>query len=206
MGSSVKEITRLTSTEATTVSPKGRNHSPEMPGMKATGMNTATIEKVVAATARPISAVPCSAAVTRSAPRSMWRTMFSRTTMASSISTPMAKDRPNSVMKFRVKPHSHTAMKAVSTEVGRDSAVISVERQEFRNRYTTNTVSTAPSTSASITLFRLRCAFLPPSSVMAMAVPSGSSAWIFLTSSRTSCATDTVDASRERTIDMPTLG
>ena len=125
-------MNRLTSTEATTVRPKGRNHSPEMPGMKATGTKTATMEKVVAATAMPISEVPFSAALTRSAPRSIWRTMFSRTTMASSISTPMASERPSRLMKFSVKPHSHTAMKAASTEVGSDRAVISVERQEFR--------------------------------------------------------------------------
>ena len=100
--------------------------------MKATGTNTAMMENVVAVTARPISAVPLRAAVTRSSPRSMCRTMFSRTTMASSISTPMASDRPSSVMKFSVKPHSHTAMKAAMAEVGSDRPVISVERQEFR--------------------------------------------------------------------------
>ncbi len=40
------------------VSANGLNHCPEMPYMKPTGMNTATIEKVVAATASPISSVP----------------------------------------------------------------------------------------------------------------------------------------------------
>ena len=124
---------RLTSTEVATVSANGRNHSPAPPPMKATGMNTAMIENVVAVTARPISAVPLRAAVMRSAPRSMWRTMFSRTTMASSISTPIASDRPSSVMKLSVKPHAHTAMNAAMTEVGSDSAVMSVERHEFRN-------------------------------------------------------------------------
>ena len=126
-------MNRLTSTEATTVSPKGRNHSPETPGMKATGMNTATMENVVAATARPISAVPFSAAVRRSSPSSMWRTMFSRTTIASSISTPIARLNPSRLMKFSVNPHSHTAMNAATTDVGRLSAVISVLRHEFRN-------------------------------------------------------------------------
>ena len=38
-------------------------------------------------------------------------------------------------MKLRVKPHSHTAMKAVITEVGNDKAVMSVERQEFKKTY-----------------------------------------------------------------------
>ena len=100
--------------------------------MKATGTNTATMEKVVAATARPISDVPLSAASMREAPRSRWRTMFSRTTMASSMSTPMASDRPNRLMKLSVNPASQTAMKLAITEVGSESAVISVERHELR--------------------------------------------------------------------------
>ncbi len=62
----------------------------------------------------------------------MWRTMFSRTTIASSISTPIASDRPSRLMKLSVKPASQTAMKAAITEVGSDSAVISVERHELR--------------------------------------------------------------------------
>ena len=46
--------------------------------------------------------------------------------------TPMASERPSSVMKLSVKPHSHTAIKAAMTDVGRLRAVISVERQELR--------------------------------------------------------------------------
>ena len=72
--------------------------------MNATGMNTATMVKVVAMTARPISSVPSSAASTWSLPRWRWRTMFSRTTIASSISMPIASDRPMSVITFSVKP------------------------------------------------------------------------------------------------------
>ncbi len=45
------------------VSANGLNHCPATPVMNATGTKTATIEKVVAATARPISAVPSRAAV-----------------------------------------------------------------------------------------------------------------------------------------------
>ena len=58
--------------------------------------------------------------------------MFSRTTIASSISTPMASDSPSRLMKLSEKPHSHTAMKAAITEVGRLSAVMAVERHELR--------------------------------------------------------------------------
>ena len=72
-----------------------------MPPMNATGMNTATIVNVVAITARPISAVPSRAASKWSLPRWRWRTMFSRTTIASSMSIPMASESPISVSTFR---------------------------------------------------------------------------------------------------------
>ena len=73
-----------------------------MPPMKATGRNTATMVSVVASTARPISAVPFSAACRWLSPRCRWRMMFSRTTMASSIRMPMASDSAISVMTFSV--------------------------------------------------------------------------------------------------------
>ena len=104
IGSSVKLTNRLTSTATTTVMPNGKKNLPTMPPMKATGTNTAQIAKVVASTARPISSVPSRAAVWWSLPMPMWRTMFSRTTMASSISSPMHSDSAIIVMKFSVKP------------------------------------------------------------------------------------------------------
>ena len=75
-----------------------------MPPMKATGTNTAHNAKVVAMTARPISSVPSRAARAWSLPMCTWRTMFSRTTMASSMSRPMHSDSAIIVMKFSVKP------------------------------------------------------------------------------------------------------
>ena len=131
------------------VSANGLNHCPAMPYMNPTGTNTATIENVVAATANPISSVPSSDALTWSLPISMWRTMFSRTTMASSIRMPMDSESPSSDMVFNVKPKAHTAMKLASTDTGKARPVMTVERQELRNRNTTSTVSSAPSISAS---------------------------------------------------------
>ena len=77
--------------------------------------------------------------------------MFSRTTIASSISMPIASDRPSSDIVFSVKPNAYTAMKLASTDTGSASPVMTVERHEFRNRNTTSTVSSAPSISASST-------------------------------------------------------
>ena len=84
--------------------PNGKKNLPTMPFMKATGTNTAQIAKVVAITARPISSVPSRAAVWWSSPMPTWRTMFSRTTIASSISRPMHRLSAIIVMKLSVKP------------------------------------------------------------------------------------------------------
>src|SRR5687768_12140650 len=63
IGSSENETNSDTSTEQAIVRANGLNHCPATPYMKPTGTNTATIENVVAATARPISSVPSRAAV-----------------------------------------------------------------------------------------------------------------------------------------------
>src|SRR4030095_6407760 len=73
--------------------------------------------------------------------------MFSRTTMASSMRTPMARDRPSSDMGLRGKPKAQTATNDASTDTGSASPVMTVDRHELRNRNTTATVSAAPSMS-----------------------------------------------------------
>ena len=63
IGSSENETNNDTSTEHAIVRANGLNHCPPTPGMKPIGTNTARMENVVAATARPISSVPSRAAV-----------------------------------------------------------------------------------------------------------------------------------------------
>ena len=155
-------------------------------------MNTATIVKVVAITARPISLVPSSEACTWSLPRCRWRTMFSRTTIASSISIPIASDSPISVITLSVKPNSFIAVKAAITEIGSVRPVITVERQEFRN---TNTISTVRMPPISIVRFtswiesRMNC---ESSRTTRSATPGGSSRASLSTAAFTPSATDTV--------------
>ena len=122
-----------------------------MPLMNATGTNTATIAKVVAITASPISSVPSRAARKWSLPIARWRTMFSRTTIASSMSSPMHSDSAISVRKFSVKPNTYTAMKVAITEIGSVSPVMIVLRHECRKRKTMKTVRSAPSTIVTFT-------------------------------------------------------
>ena len=73
IGVSVNETSIDSSTAAETVRPNWKKNRPIMPSMKATGTNTATMERVVATTARPISEVASSAARMRGLPISRWR-------------------------------------------------------------------------------------------------------------------------------------
>ncbi len=176
MGSSEKDTNSDTSTAHAIVSANGLNHCPANPLMKPTGTNTATIENVVAATATPISSVPSCAARKWSFPISMWRTMFSRTTIASSIRMPIASERPSSDIVLSVKPNIHSGTNDASALTGRARPVITVERHELRNRNTTSTVSAAPSTSVRCTSATECSTRSPASRTSSMVVPAGSSA------------------------------
>ena len=115
--------------------PNWKKKRPMMPLMNAIGTNTATIANVVAITARPISSVPSRAAVTWSLPMPRWRTMFSRTTIASSIRRPMHSDSAISVRKLSVKPNAYSAMNVAITAIGSvrpgdDRAAPAVQEQE----------------------------------------------------------------------------
>ena len=59
--------------------------------MNRIGRNTAESETVIVTTVKPISFAPSSEAARRSLPISMWRVMFSSTTMASSTTNPTAR-------------------------------------------------------------------------------------------------------------------
>ena len=58
--------------------------------MNSTGMNTAASEKVIDMMVKPISREPSSAASSTPLPISMWRTIFSSMTIASSTTKPTA--------------------------------------------------------------------------------------------------------------------
>ena len=70
-----------------------RNSLPTMPPMSKMGMNTAMSDRLMDTTVKPISRAPSSDACNAVLPRSMWRVMFSSTTMASSTTKPVATVR-----------------------------------------------------------------------------------------------------------------
>ncbi len=152
IGSSVKLTNMLISTAATMVMPNSWKNLPTMPPMKPMGRNTATMDSVVASTASPISCVPSSAAACALLPICTWRTMFSRTTMASSMSRPTHRLIAISVTMLIEKPNMCMNRKVPINAIGSARPVITVERHEFRNRKTMPMVSSAPSISVRCTL------------------------------------------------------
>ena len=70
------------------VTANSRNSRPMIPPMKSSGMKTAARDNVMETIVNPISFVPFRAASKTFSPISMCRTMFSRTTIASSTTNP----------------------------------------------------------------------------------------------------------------------
>ena len=87
-GVSVSETKPDSSTATMMVTANSCSSRPRMPPMNSTGMNTATSEIVIDTTVKPISLEPSSVACRRDLPISMWRVMFSSTTIASSTTKP----------------------------------------------------------------------------------------------------------------------
>jgi len=188
----VKETKRETRTAKVTVIPNWKKKRPTIPFMNATGTKTATMEKVVAMTASPISLVPSRAAAKWSFPRSRCRTMFSRTTMASSIKSPMARDKAIRVMTLSVIPMKFMTMNEEITEMGSVSPVMTVDRQELRKQNTIRTVRIPPSTRVSWTSRTESRIMIEASRTISMRVPGGSSPWSFPISFPTVSTTSTV--------------
>ncbi len=88
MGVSVTETTPEIRIATQIVTANSRNNRPRMPPMNSTGMNTAASEMVIEIIVNEISFDPCRPPPWASCPCSMWRTMFSSITIASSTTKP----------------------------------------------------------------------------------------------------------------------
>ncbi len=89
-----------------------------LPGMNEIGRITAISTRVVAITAKPISRLPLTAASKVGSFASMRRTIFSKTTMASSTTSPIASTNPSSVRVLIEKPRAAMMMNAEIMEIG----------------------------------------------------------------------------------------
>src|SRR3569832_2108658 len=118
MGVRVSETSPEIKMAMATVSANSRNRRPTMPLMNMMGMNTATSDKVIDITVKPISLLPTNAACMCAMPLSRWRMMFSSTTMASSTTKPTARVRAMSERLSRLKPQSFITAKVPTSDVG----------------------------------------------------------------------------------------
>ena len=116
------------------VTANSRNTRPTMPPIKSTGMNTAINEKVIDTMVKPISREPLSAASNGRMPPSMWRTMFSSMTMASSTTKPTDSVSAKSVMLLMEKPKAYIAAQVPINDTGTASAGMMVADTLRRNR------------------------------------------------------------------------
>ena len=116
------------------VTANSRNTRPTMPPISSTGMNTAISEKVIEMMVKPISRAPFSAASNGRMPPSMWRTMFSSMTMASSTTKPTDSVSASSVMLLIEKSNAYIAAQVPISEIGTASAGMMVAETERRNR------------------------------------------------------------------------
>ena len=106
-----------------------------MPGKKATGTKTEISTSEVATTAPVTSRMAAEAAVMTSVWSSwMWRWMFSKTTIASSTTRPVASVIPKRVKVLIEKPKSLTKAKAPTRDTGMVIAGMTVLRQSWRKR------------------------------------------------------------------------
>ena len=134
-----------TITAPASVSANSANSRPVRPGVNASGANTAASVIVMATTAKPISLTPLSAAWNGVKPSSMWRKMFSSTTIASSTTSPIASTRASSVSVVIVKPASAITEKAPIRLTGIVTSGITEARRWRRKTNTTSATSTTAS-------------------------------------------------------------
>jgi hypothetical protein len=96
MGDNVMETTPEIRIAVAMVTAISRNRRPTMPPRNSTGMKTAARDNVIERMVKPISREPLSDAAMGASPSSVWRTMFSSITMASSTTKPI--DRMSAII------------------------------------------------------------------------------------------------------------
>ena len=115
----------------------------------------------------------------------MLRSTFSTTTMASSITMPIARISPNSVSRFSEKPSAYMPLKAPTSATNTATMQMKVARKLCRKRYTTSTTSTIASNSVLITSLIDRRTKSVVSSAMTVSMPGGRVGAICVSAART---------------------
>ena len=139
MGVVVREMTSEIRTAADKVTANSRNKRPVCPPMNSSGMNTATSDTLMDSTVKPTSLAPSNAALKRSMPASIWRLVFSSTTMASSTTNPVATVSAIRLRLFKLNPSRYMTPKVPSSDTMVAMAGIKVARALRKKALTTST-------------------------------------------------------------------
>ena len=145
IGDRVSAMIPDTNTAPARVNANSLNREPVIPPISAIGAYTAPRVSVIAITGTAISRVPMMAARNGDSPSLMWRSTFSRTTIASSTTRPMASTIARSVIKFHEKPIACITIATPINESGIVTIGIITARNEPRNKVITTSTITAAS-------------------------------------------------------------
>ena len=171
MGVRVSDTNSETSTPKVTTTANDLKNKPIMPSIKITGAKIQISVRDDANTANTTSLLPLMVAwvlnlatfcgslrsvslkslLLESSPTSldMCRMMLSRTTIASSTTTPMSSNKANKVMELKVKPAKYITAIAPINETGISRQTIKVERNERMKMSTISAANSVPSTRCS---------------------------------------------------------
>ncbi|MCY1529078.1 hypothetical protein D9M68_642060 [compost metagenome] len=139
MGESVSATKPETTTAPASASANSANRRPVRPGVKAKGAYTAAKVSVMATMAKPISRAPLIAASNGFMPSSIWRKMFSSTTIASSTTRPMASTMASRVSVLIEKPNRYISAQAPTSDTGMVTMGMMLARRLRRKKKITST-------------------------------------------------------------------
>ena len=148
MGVSVTETNPEIRIAAQMLTANSLNSRPRMPPINSTGMKTAASDRVMEMMVKPISLEPSNAACIGGDPISIWRTMFSSMTMASSTTNPTHRMRAIMDRLSRLKSRTYITANVPMMEKGSARLGIAVAERFRRNRKITMT--TRPRVSSKV--------------------------------------------------------
>src|SRR5215469_17762985 len=137
VGVVVSETTSETAIATLKVTANSRNSRPTIPPIISKGMNTATSDVLMDTTVNPISAAPLKVACTTPIPCSMYRVIFSSTTIASSTTNPVEIASAINDRLSRLYPSRYITPNVPTSESGTAMLGMMVARTVRRNTNTT---------------------------------------------------------------------
>src|SRR5450830_834826 len=137
IGVVVNDTTSDTRIATDNVTANSLNKRPIIAPIRRIGINTAMSEMLIDNTVNPTSSAPFSEALNGLMPFSMWREMFSRTTMVSSTTNPVAMVNAIRLRLLSEKPAMYMTAKVPTKETGTVIAGMAVARPFRKNKNTT---------------------------------------------------------------------